>query len=182
MGHQVNGGTEKQMVDWASHWSKAGRRYAYAPMYILRAGITDRMPSTELAASIAAIERPVWKLQHMFGPVVAATAEPGVHVVLGPQSREDGTLALGVFDKTGKVRVKSHFVHFAEAYRQMRNGQFDAARAGLEGAVALYDVQNESLGYLLPYYAYAAGRARNVGAVQVVLDAFPAAERSSTTS
>lgn len=178
VGQHIGGVSEKQITDWASMWRKAGRRYPYAPMHLLRAGVTDRMPSAGLAASIATVDRPVWKLQDMFGAVVAATEEPNVHVVLGPRAVEDATLARGMFDKTEKVRVRSHFVQFAEAYRQIRDGQFEAARAGLEQAASLYDVRNESLGYLLPYYAYAAARARNVGGVQAVLDSFPPQERA----
>jgi len=40
--------------------------------------------------------------------------------------------------------------------------------------VKLYDTKSEALGYLLPYYAYAAARSGDAAAVQALLDAFPA--------
>jgi len=175
VGHRMRGTSEKEVAAWLSRepMRNAGRMHAYAPMFLLRAGVTDRTPSAELPALIAAIERPTWKLQDFYGAVVRPTANGSEHVALGPEAPGEYTLARGLFERAGKVRVKSDFVYFAEAYRSIRTDSFETARAALQEAAKLYDVKNESLGYLLPYYAYAAARARNVAAVEVLLDAFP---------
>ena len=179
VGHRMRATSEKDIAAWLARepMRNAGRMHAYAPMALLRAGVTDRTPSPELPSLIAAIERPVWKLQHISGAVVRPTADGSEHVMLGPQAAEDATLVRGLFAQAGKVRVKSDFVYFAEAYRSIRIGEFEAARVALQEATALYDMKNESLGYLLPYYAYAAARARNVAAVEVLLDALPSQYR-----
>ena len=98
-------------------------------------------------------------------------------MALGPNAPEDATLPRGVFERTAKTPVKSDLVYYAEAYAAVKSGNFAAARALLEEASMLYTVQNRSLGYLLPLYAYAAARAGNTASVDKLLGAFPAERR-----
>jgi tetratricopeptide (TPR) repeat protein len=172
VGLQMRASSEKEISRWLSGepMRSAGGRFTYAPMFLLRAGVTDRMPSTELASLLAAIERPVWKLQDNHGTVVR-TIDGKDAIVLGPPSTPAERL-WGPFETVAKTRVKSEFVYFAEAYRALRGGEFAAARDGLREAVALYDTKSHSLGYLLPYYAYAAARSGDVAAVEAILDTF----------
>jgi hypothetical protein len=133
------------------------------------------MPSADLPARIAALERQVWKIEDKWKHVVRPSADGSIQFVLGRDSPLDGTtLPLGVFGTMGRSKVKSELVYYAEAYRAIRTGKFDEARAGLQEASTLYDMRNESLGYLLPAYAYAAARSRNSAALEKTLDGFAA--------
>lgn len=178
VGLQVQGTSEKDIAAWLARepMRSAGRQHARAPMFLLRAGVIDRTPSADLAALIAGIERPVWKLDNVYGHVVRPMSD-GHHAVLGPKASGDGTLPGGVFEQSGKTRVKSDLVLFAEAYRSLRMGAFAAARASLFEASKLYDMTNEPMGYLLPYYAYAAARSGDTAAVEAILDAVPVPSR-----
>lgn len=178
VGHRLQSTSEEQIAAWLARepMRSSGRQHAHAPVFLLRSGVIDRTPSAELPGRIAAIERPVWKLDNFYGHVVRSTSD-GHHAVLGPKASEDGTLPGGVFEKSAKTRIKSELVLFAEAYRLMRIGEFAAARASLFEASRLYDMTNESMGYLLPYYAYAAARSGDTAAVEVLLDAVPARSR-----
>jgi hypothetical protein len=179
VGHRREGASEAAIAAWAAKepMRSAAGFIAYAPTHVLRAAVTDRTPSPNFAAQLAALERPVWQLQNPERTVVRAGGEGDFHVVLGPITLGDGTLLPGMFDQTQKARVKSDLVYYAEAYVAIRGGKFDAARALLEQAAALYDMRNPSLGYLLPAYAYAAARAGNTVAVEKLLDSFPMSHR-----
>jgi hypothetical protein len=179
VGHQMRGSSEKDIAGWLAHepMRDAGRTHPYAPMFLLRAAVTDRTPSAELASLIAGIERPVWKLEDAFGGVVRPIAGGADHVVLGPDAPGNSTLARGRFERAQKTRVKSELVYFAESYRAMRAGKWEVARDALKEASALYDVRNERLGYLLPYYAFAAGKTRSTGALEVTLQNFSAKQQ-----
>ena len=178
VGHRMQGKSEKEIAAWLARepLRNAGASHAYAPMYLLRSGVIDRTPSAGLTELIVGIERPVWKLDNEFAHVVRPDTN-GHHVVLGPNASSDGTLPLGVFEKSGKVRVRSELVMFAEAYRSLRTGQFASARASLHEAASLYDLRNESMGYLLPYYAYAAARSGDTAAVEALLETVPVQSR-----
>lgn len=179
VGHWMRGSSEKDIAAWLGHapMRDAGRMHAYAPMFLLRAAVTDRMPSAELPSLIAGIERPVWKLEDALGGVVRPIAGSAEHLVLGPNASGSGTLPIGRFERAQKTRVKSELVYFAEAYRAMRSGRLDAARDALREACALYDVRNDHLGYLLPYYAFAAGKTRSTAAIEVTLENFSAKQQ-----
>lgn len=172
VGHRMRSTSEQELAAWHARepMRSAGPYHAYAPVALLRTGMTDRTPSAQLPSLLASVERPVWKLDDSEGNVVRPVANESEYFVLGPKAAHDTTLTRRHFAGANKTRVKSDFVYFAEAYRSIRLGAFEAARATLEEATTLYDVKNESLGYLLPYYAYAAARARKVAPLEALLD------------
>jgi hypothetical protein len=173
VGHRRSGSTEAQIISWSSQPAVrgAGRIFDYAGMYVLRAAVTDRTPSRKLASSIEQMERPVWKMDT--GLVVRSSADGRIQRILGPFAVNEGsTLQIGVFQNSPKTRVKSDLVHFAEGYRAIREKDFGAATAIFAQAVALYDMTNTEVGYLLPYYAFASAQAGDFQTVQAVLDKF----------
>jgi len=177
VGHRLQGASEAEIAAWAAtapvREAGAGA-YPYAPTHLLRAAVVDRTPSPDLATRLTAIERPVWQIEHNPRHVVRAGRDGTWHAVLGPDSPNNSTLLPGLFEKTRKARVKSDLVYYAEAYAAIRKGNFDAARGMLDEASRLYDLRLESLGYLLPAYAYAAARSKNTAALRKSLEAFPA--------
>jgi tetratricopeptide (TPR) repeat protein len=176
VGHRMAAATESEIAEWVAR--DPMRKSGYAGVYLLRAGVTDRMPSQGLAAAVAAVERPVWKIEHAKGMVVVrASPDEKTHIVLKSEGPPWQVLPLGVFDREKKTPVKSDLVHFAEAYRWMRAGDFARANGILEEAVALYDMRNPDLGYLLPYYAFAAAKSGKSGQVSARLDKFDTANQ-----
>jgi hypothetical protein len=175
VGHRLEGLTEAQIAAWAGQerLRRSGRDLSHAAMYFLRAGVTDRMPSGEFVASLAAMDRPVWKLGGENNHVVRPRAAGGNAVLLGPVSAPGVTLPRGLVDTVEKNRVKSELVYFAEGYRAIRAGNFQSARALLQEGAELYDLSLESVGYLLPYYAYASAKGGDTAAVGQLLDRIP---------
>jgi tetratricopeptide (TPR) repeat protein len=167
VGHRLAGATESEIAEWVSR--DPVRKSGYGGVYLLRAGVTDRTPTPELASAVAAVERPVWKVEYR-GFVVRASVDGRSHQVLNVP--DPGTLPLGVFDSAKKTSAKSDLVYFAEAYRAMRTRDFARANGLLDEAVALYDTRHPDLGYLLPYYAFAAAKSGNPGAVSARLEKF----------
>jgi thioredoxin-like negative regulator of GroEL len=176
VGHRIEGLTESQIAAWAGQerMRNLGQAVSYAAMYFLRAGVTDRMPSSEFVASLDAMDRPVWKLGGgvNLNYVVRPALEGEPQFVLGP-SVPGTILASGIFATTQKTRVKSELVYFAEGYRAIRGGDFRSARAALEESATLYDLSMDSAGYILPYYAYALAKSGDAAAVRQLLDRIP---------
>jgi tetratricopeptide (TPR) repeat protein len=175
VGHRIAGLSETQLAEWAAQESmrNAGQAHGYAAAHLLRAGVTDRVPSAELAGLIARVEREVWQLEDADRDVVRASRDQQVLLALGPNvPREGMRLAIGLFQSSKKARVKSDLVYFAEAYRAIRSGDFPSASALLQEAAKLYDMRNVQVGYLLPYLAFAATKAGQGKAVEEVLAKF----------
>jgi hypothetical protein len=172
-GHRMSGQTEEQVFEWARQdvLRKAGADTSYASLHLVRSGITDRTPSPQLAALVREIARPAWKMAR-----TRYTARPSLdgsrHLVLGPRANEGATLPFGVFDASEKEPLKSELEYFVEGYRAIRIGRFAEARDTFAQASALYDLSFTSMGYMLPYYAFAAGRSGGSAAVTSYLDAF----------
>ena len=175
VGHRRAEASELEIAQWVAR--EPVSRSGYAGMYLLRAGVTDRMPTKDLAASVAAVERPVWKLENANGSVVRGTIDGSQHQILSSKAVPGSILRRGEFDQTKKAAVKSDLVYFAEAYRLIRSGDFAKAKALLEEALALYDVRHPELGYLLPYYAFAAVRSGDAQSVVARLEKFDAPYR-----
>jgi Tfp pilus assembly protein PilF len=165
VGHRIEDANESDIAKWAA--SDAVRRSGYGGVYLLRAGVTDRTPTAELASEIAAVERRVWKLEDQGSTVVRESSGRGTPSTLN--SANSGLLPLGMFDTTKKTRVKSDLVYFAEAYRAVRTRDFPRANGLFEEALALYDTRQHDLGYLLPYYAFAAAKSGHSDAVSARL-------------
>lgn len=174
VGHRLARTGEAEIAAWAAQdkFKPAGNDFGFASAYLLRSGVTDRMPTKELASRIAAMERPIWKLEDYFGNVVRPSFDGRFHRQLGPDSPHDSLVPSDAIKSSRKVRLKSDLVHFAEAYYLIRNGEYGKADAILRQAVSLFDTRNVNLGYLLPYYAYASARSGNGAAVQPLLDKF----------
>jgi tetratricopeptide (TPR) repeat protein len=176
VGHRREGASEEQVAAWVSQepMRSAGNRHPYAAMYLLRAGLIDRTPSAQLAQRIAAVERPVWQLDNKYRNVIRQSKAGDQHQPLGPRSGDDGDGYIPAnLGATKKSPVKSDYVYMAEAYRAMRSGQFEAARAALQEAATFYDMRTQLLGYLLPYYAFASMRAKDTAAVEGLLADVP---------
>jgi len=174
VGHRLEGKSEADIAAWVAQepMRSAGRDIAFGPMYLLRAGVTDRIPSSDLPARIAALERPVWQIEDQLRRVVRANGDGSLQHVLGPPSTNLGKLPSRLFDQSKKTKVKSDLVYYAEAYASIRRGKFDEARSALQEASSLYDLRAEFLGYLIPAYAYAAARSKNVSALEELLSGF----------
>lgn len=173
VGHRKTGAAESEIAQWVARepMSKTG----YAGMYLLRAGVTDRMPDKELPAAIAAVERPVWKFDDKYGFVVREALSPKTYHILNQPA--GSALPSDVVERNKKFAVKSDLVYFAEAYRLARSGDFARAKGLYEEALALYDVRRTDMGYLLPYYAFAAAKSGDAQAVLARLEKFEPADR-----
>jgi hypothetical protein len=176
VGHRIEGLSEERITAWAAQDSvrSAGQLHGYAAMYALRAGVTDRIPTEELSARIAKLERPMWHVDTgRFVHVVRTSRDGRIQMVLGPSSPNEGSiLPTGVFEQSAKTRVKSDLLYFAEAYRALRLGDHAGASSKLEEASALYDPRNVQVGYLLPYFAFAAAKAGRADVVTARLEQF----------
>ena len=179
VGHRRAGASESEIVQWVG--SDPVSKSGYAGMYLLRAGVTDRVPSPDLAAAVAAVERPVWKLEtrNAFDGYIVRGSPDGVQHLLNSkeipgESKEPpgGILPLGLLGNGMKSHVKSDLVYFAEAYRLMQSGDYRKAKALLDEALALYDARITEVGYLLPYYAFAAARSGDTRSLAAQLEKF----------
>jgi tetratricopeptide (TPR) repeat protein len=178
VGHRLAGATEPEIAAWAAQDRVrvvGGTTNSYAAMYLLRAGVTDRMPSAGLEALIASVERPVWQLSN-HNQVVRGSLDGQSGTLLGPERTSNSVLPLGVFQESKKTRVKSDYLYFAEAYRLMRSGDFSGAKSVFDEAFRLYDLTNVKLSYMLPYYAYAAAKAGTAQSAETLLAKFTPAQ------
>ncbi|HEY8095602.1 MAG TPA: hypothetical protein VIE65_05845, partial [Methylobacter sp.] len=182
VGHRREGKSEAEIIAWV----KQSKDSNHASKYLLRAGVTDRTSSQELAASLAEIAQPVWKLdygnkpgaQFYDGLVVQSFNDGKEWAILGPQTHGRGSLPIGVYEAAEKAQVKSHLVYFAEAYRAIRMSDFSSARALLQEASVLYDLSMEQQGYLLPYYAFAEAKMGDASAVEKYIANFTVEQKS----
>jgi predicted component of type VI protein secretion system len=168
VGHRKAGASESEITEWVKR--EPMRKSDYAGMYLLRAGVTDRTPGEDLPAAIAGVERPVWQLPDYHGYVVRESINRSTPQILNVD--RESILPIGVFETAKKTPVKSDLVSFAEAYRMMRTGDFARAKRLLEEALALYDPRLTDVGYLLPYYAFAAAKSSDGQSVLARLEKF----------
>ena len=168
VGHRIAGAAESEIAEWVAR--DPVRKSGYAGIYLLRAGVTDRMPTPGLASAVAAVERPVWKVDSTRTFVVRASVDGKTYLLLNPKGAPGSILEPGIFERSKKTPAKSDLVYFAEAYRYMRTGNFAQAKGLFEEALALYDTRLPDLAYLLPYHAFAAVKAGNAVAVSAQLD------------
>jgi len=176
VGHRMEGKSEAEIAAWAKQKvaQNIGKKSNRAANYLLRAAMTDRIPSKDIAESLSAIALPVWKVDYTTGSIVQLSDDGRVQQIQGPQTAENSVLPLGVFDSAQKSEVKSNVVYFAEAYRAIRTGDFAAARVLLQEASTLYDLGLNRLSYMLPYYAIASVKAGDTAAVEKYIADFGA--------
>jgi tetratricopeptide (TPR) repeat protein len=174
VGHRMAGATEAEIISWAKQGDlrNSGSDSSNAATYLLRAGLTDRMPSNDLIAAVSEIERPVWLVQDGYRHIVRESGDGKSQFVLGPDSLDGGTLPIGVFKSGKKARAKSDLVYFLEAYRAMRSSDYASANTGLKEAADLYDLSMNTVSYMLPYYAFAAAKTGNSAEVEKTLAKF----------
>jgi hypothetical protein len=179
VGHRLEGKSEAEIATWAGQdtYRKSAYVFVHAAMYALRASVTDRAGTDDLAARIAALDRPVWLIRNQPVLVVRPSVDGQSQHVLGPDAPRASFLPSGVFDAAPKTQIKTDLVRFAEAYRAIRKGDFAAARPVLEEAVSLFDPINVNVGYLLPYFAYASVKSGETSALQTALGRFGAQQQ-----
>jgi len=176
VGHRKEGKTEAEIATWAKQEVEhsIGKKSNRAANYLLRAGVTDRIPTKELATLLADVALPAWKNNHP-NQWVVQPSEDGLEYIMGPrvtESNKGDMLPLSVNNGSPKTRVKSNLVYFAEAYRAIRMGDFALAHTSLHEASKLYDMSKNKdqedfeLSYLLPYYAFAATKMGDVSTIE----------------
>lgn len=187
VGHRKEGKAEGEIALWVKREVEhnIGKKSNRAANYLLRAGITDRIPTKELAISLADIALPVWKNNYPNHWVVQPS-EDGLEYIVGPrvtESNRANVLSLGVNNGPQKTRVKSSLAYFAEAYRAIRMGDFSLANRVFQEASEFYDMSKNrdkddfELSYLLPYYAFSAAKAGDVSAVEKYMADFSPKEK-----
>lgn len=173
VGHRRERKSEADIAAWIRQGGLGviGAKRSDAATYIVRAGITDRMPDATLGNRVAEFAWPVWHLPKWYDNVVRVSPSGEVQYVVGPNIDHEATLPLGIFDAAVKEPVKSDLVYFVEAYRALREGKAAEAQAILKEASASYSLIHPQISYLLPYYAFAAAKAGDAAALQPLLDA-----------
>jgi hypothetical protein len=173
VGHRRERKSEADIAAWIRQGGLGaiGAKRSDAATYLVRAGITDRMPDATLEKVVAEFAWPVWHLPKWYDMVVRASPSGDAYYPVGPKGDHDSLLPLGVFDGAVKEPVKSDLVYFVEAYRALREGKAAEAQAILKQASASYSLIHPRVSYLLPYYAFAAARAGDASALQPLLDA-----------
>jgi len=173
VGHRRERKSEAEIATWIRQGGLGaiGAKRSDAAVYLVRAGITDRMPDAALGNLVAEFAWPVWHLPQWYNSVVRAAPSGDAQYVVGPKADREGTLPLGVFGARDKEPVKSDLVYFVEAYRALREGKAAEAQAILKEASASYSLVHPHIRYLLPYYAFAAAKAGDASALQPLLDA-----------
>ncbi len=169
VGHRKEVRSEAEIAEWVKQQvnQNIGKISNHAAKYLLRAGVTDRIPSKELATALVDVAKPVWKVKGVVETVIQLSDDGNKEVALGPKPG-GFIMEIGAFPGT-KSPVKSNLVYFAESYRAIRESDFASAKALLQEASSLYDLSLNELGYLLPYYAFAAGKTGDVSAVEKYL-------------
>jgi len=176
VGQRRAGMSERDISNWAGQGGRAqvGDIGSEAARYVLRAGITDRLPTAALAPALDKLEHPTWKVHAMGRDAVVRPSTDGrIQYILGPDSVEEkSSLPIGQFVQAQKAPVESELALFADAYRALRLGHDADALKGFQQLTALYDVTQSQQGFVLPYYAYAAARSGDVGSINKLLAGF----------
>jgi len=179
VGQRMQNLSEADIVAWAnrSDFRDIGADRNYAAVYLVRAGITDRMPGNSLAKSVAALAWPVWRLPRWHNDVVRVDHTYPQPRIVGPRAPHKATLPIGVFKNHAKEPVTSDLVSFVQAYRALRLGDASGAVKIFGNLTKNYDLRNPELHYLLPYYAFAAARNGETSAVESILSGFKSDEK-----
>lgn len=134
----------------------------------VRAGVTDRKPDRKWVSLVEALAPPVRKLPPQESMVRNSTVR--TLQVLGPIAPLPAVVRLGAFDNAKETPVTSDLVYFARGYNALRRGDFPGAKGAFAEASSLYDFSNESMRYMLAYYAFAAANTGDASAVERLLD------------
>ena len=174
VGHRVSGATESEIIEWAGQdqYRSLGVLSNNSAKYLLRAVVTDRSPSTAAISAIERLDAPVWKVSYIHEQTVRASRDGQRHFVVGPRASEGSQLPIDAFSRGEKVQVKSELVYFAQAYKAMREQDFEAASALLNEAATRYDLSQPALGYILPYAAFAAAKSGDTAVIETKISSF----------
>lgn len=175
VGQRIAALTESDVFAWVNRdpIRRAGADQSYAAVHLLRSGTMDRLPSETLAARIREMERPVWLLTSYQGKTARPSLDGSRETVLGPSTPDGAVLPIGVFKQSQKSRVQSELASFAEAVRAIHAADYSKAHEVMREAAQRYDMTTENLGFLLPYYAYAAARHGQTADILAYLDKVP---------
>ncbi len=173
VGHRLASSSEVDITAWAQnykdHISITGE--SHAAIYLLRAGVVDRIPTEQLAQQIQGIASPIWRMKDAPKHVFRDAPETGLKHILGPiVSKFDSVLPLGFANRSEYEPAKSDLVYFADAYRALQQGKPAQAASTLEPAIDQYNLAHDRFAYLLPYYTFAAIRAGKTMKVEKKLD------------
>ena len=177
VGHHRESASESDIVKWVQKYkdmkSEEGR--SYAAIYLLRSGVMDRVPSEELAKQIEQIDSPIWQPPSQWESVFRYSSDRVKRYIVGRRTLPEGlVMPIGMSPmKERLLPVKSHLAYYAEAYRALHADQYDIAADRLKKAVEIYNMGDPEFSYLLPYYAYASARIKQVSDVEAVLKMFP---------
>ena len=165
VGQRMARASDSDIAAWIrkSGFSDVGHWHDYGAIFMVRAGMTDRMPSQALVREVAEF---AWPVRHndIDGGYVVRTSRSGDHdytVGFKASGSPPGT--------PGSAPVKSDLVYFVEAYRALRQGDAAPALAEMKEAAEYYTVPGPSFRYMLPYFAFAAAKAGETDAVDPLL-------------
>lgn len=177
VGHRKESKTEAEIAEWVKQEvaHNIGKNSNRAAKYLLRAGMTDRIPTKELATSLADIALPVWR--NSSRQIIQPDKEGGLEYILGPRVIESNALLQDVSSGQQKPPVKSNLVYFAESERAIKTGDYVLARTILQEASTIYNLSEDELSYLLPYYAFAAAKTGDLSAVEKYMEDFKPREK-----
>ncbi len=168
VGQRMARASDSDIAVWIrkSGFSDVGTGRDQAAVFMVRAGVTDRMPSESLAQEVAEF---AWPVRHHVteGGYVSRESRSGEHEdTVGFKRVTRWSVPPGT---PSNVPVKSDLVYFVEAYRALRLG--DAARALtlMKEASEYYTVAGPSFRYMLPYCAFAAAKEGDPAAVDPLL-------------
>jgi hypothetical protein len=166
VGHRISATSDSDLIAWASQ-EELGSKGEYgnrAARNLLRAAVTDRVPSAEMIQALADIDAPVWgfggrnyRRAFFSVPIGHEYATVGPHLNDHRRWRPPPKLD----EETGKQRTTSDLVYFAQAYKALRERNYTRAQEILDTASRHYFVRGPRDGYVLPYMAFAAAKSGN---------------------
>jgi len=179
VGQRMERKSESDIAAWAARggFKDVGKTRGHAALYLVRAGVTDRMPSAALAKSVAALAWPVWRARREGGIVLRLSLAGGFPVLVGTHAPSPINWPTREVDTTKMEPVTSDLVYFVEAYRALRLDDAKRAEAILREASSFYDLTNNNFRHLLPYYAFAAAKLGDTSAVEKLLARIDAEQR-----
>ena len=172
VGKRMARASDSDIAAWISKsgFSDVGTRRDQAAVFMVRAGVMDRMPSESLAQEVAEF---AWPVRHHVteGGYVVRASRSGEHEdTVGFKRVTRWSVPPGT---PSNVPVKSDLVYFVEAYRALRRGDAARALAHMKEAAEYYTVAGPSFRYMLPYCAFAAAKAGDSAAVDPLLAKIP---------
>ena len=175
VGHRLESLSQSEIAEWTQRYkqliSETGD--SFAAIYLLRSGVTDRIPNKKLVEQIQMIDQPVWQLEGQRKHVIRNSPDGLRQIVLGPKiGKAGGTLPISRAKNSNKKAVKSDLAYFAESYRAIRLYDYREAALLLDAATHLYNTNDVRFGYLLPYYAYVSAKTGETTRLDKILKKF----------